>query len=72
MREAQKHVRAWQSSQLKTIMSKPFKRNELEKIWEVPKRRKQIELDVNYFAKALSELYTDSVEQSLSSALISQ
>ena len=32
MREASKHVRSWQSSQLKTIMSKPFKRHELEQI----------------------------------------
>ena len=59
MREASKHVRSWQSSQLKTIMSKPFKRHELERIWQVPKRNKQVELDIESHATALADLYKD-------------
>ena len=59
MREASKHVRSWLSSQLKTIMSKPFKRHELERIWQVPKRNKQVELDIEFHATALADLYKD-------------
>ena len=59
MREAQRYVRSWQSAQMKTIMSKPFKRHELEQIWQVPKRRKQVELKIEHHANALTALFKD-------------
>ena len=40
-------------------MSKPFKRHELEQIWQVPKRRKQVELKIEHNANALTALFTD-------------
>ena len=52
-----KHVRSRQCSQPKTIMSKPFKRHELEQIWQVPKRNKQVELDMESHATTLADLY---------------
>ena len=54
MREASKQVRSWQSSQLKTIISKPFKRRELEQIWQDPKRNKQVEFDIESHAIAFA------------------
>ena len=59
MREANRHLKSWQSAELKSLMTKPCKRQDLERIWQAPKRKKQIELDVESHAKALSDLYHD-------------
>ena len=59
MRVASKHVRSWNFSQFKTIMWKPFKRHELEQIWQVPKRNKQVELYIESHATALADLHKD-------------
>ena len=59
MREASKHVRSWQFSQLKTIMSNILNRYELEQIWLVPKRNKQIELDIQFHAIAHADSFKD-------------
>ena len=59
MQEANHHLKAWQSAELKSLMSKPSRHQDLERIWQPPKRTKQIELDIASHAKALSELYHD-------------
>ena len=59
MREASRHLKSWQSSQLKTLMSKPCRRQELERIWQVPKQKKQLDIDLVAHANALADLYHD-------------
>ena len=59
MQQANRHLKSWQSAELKSLKMKLCKRQDLERIWQAPKRKKQIELDVASHANALPDLYHD-------------